>query len=63
MKKRIKSRAVTVYVDPRYERQLNYLKYTTGVTSYIESCLDKLEIDELKMQCIEAAIKLKEVAK
>ena len=58
-KKRIKSKSITMYVDPKYADKITYLKYTTGVTAYFENALDKLKIDEEKMATIKAAEALK----
>lgn len=51
-KKRLKTRALTLYVDPKYEDKILYLKYTGGLTRFVEECLDKVEIDENLMRSI-----------
>jgi hypothetical protein len=51
-KKRIKSRALTLYVSPKYEDKILFLKYTGGLTRYIEQCLEKVQIDENLMKSI-----------
>lgn len=51
-KKRLKTRALTLYVDPKYEDKILYLKYTGGLTRFVEECLDKVEIDETLMRSI-----------
>jgi hypothetical protein len=50
--KRIKTRALTLYVSPKYEDKILFLKYTGGLTRYIEECLDKVQIDENLMKSI-----------
>ena len=51
-KKRLKTRALTLYVSPKYEDAILYLKYTGGLTRYIEQCLEKVQIDENLMKSI-----------
>lgn len=51
-KKRLKTRALTLYVSQKYEDKILFLKYTGGLTRYIEECLDKVEIDENLMRSI-----------
>lgn len=51
-KKRLKSRNITLYVSPKYDDTILFLKYTGGLTRYIEECLDKVEIDENLMRSI-----------
>ena len=58
-KNRIKSKAIAVYVDPKYEDKITYVKYTVGITKFVEQALDKLKIDEEKMATIRAAEALK----
>ena len=45
MQKRNKSRAITLYVDPKYEDTLMFLKYTGGITPWVESCLEQVKVD------------------
>lgn len=59
MTERKKSKAIAVYVDPKYEDKLTYIKYTVGITKFVEQALDKLKIDEDKMATIKAAEALK----
>lgn len=59
MTERKKSKAIAVYVDPKYEDKLTYIKYTIGITKFVEQALDKLKIDEEKMATIKAAEALK----
>lgn len=59
MKKRIKSKSITMYIDPKYSDKILYLKYTSSVTEFFEQALDKLKIDEEKMATIKAAEALK----
>lgn len=58
-KNRKKSKAIAVYVDPTYEDKLTYVKYTVGITKFVEQALDKIKIDEEKMATIRAAEALK----
>lgn len=51
-KTRRKTRAVTVYVDPKYEDKLSYLRYKQGITDFFEECLEKLQIDEKTMKLV-----------
>lgn len=51
-KKRLKTRALTLYVSPKYEDKILFLKYTGGLTRFVEECLDKVEIDENLMRSI-----------
>lgn len=59
MAERKKSKAIAVYVDPKYEDKITYVKYTVGITKFVEQALDKLKIDEEKMATIKAAEALK----
>lgn len=59
MAERKKSKAIAVYVDPKYEDKITYVKYTVGITKFVEQALDKLKIDEDKMATIKAAEALK----
>jgi hypothetical protein len=57
-KTRAKAKTITLYVNPKYTEKLTYLKYTGGITKFIEHALDGLEIDETLMRsikCIEFA--------
>lgn len=51
-KKRLKSRNITLYVSPKYDDAILFLKYTGGLTRYIEQCLEKVQIDENLMKSI-----------
>lgn len=50
---RAKTRQLTINLSPKYDRQLTYLKYTGGITAFLERALDKVEIDENLMRSIE----------
>lgn len=52
MANRNKARAVTVYLDQKYGDTINYLKLTQGLTHYIETCLDKVEVDPEKLKAV-----------
>ena len=52
MKKRIKTKAVTMFVDPKYEDTLLWLKHTGGMTAWFEKQLDTVKIDPDMMKCI-----------
>lgn len=51
-KKRLKTRALTLYVDPKYEDKILFLKYTGGLTRFVEKCLNDVQIDENLMRSI-----------
>jgi len=53
MANRTKARAVTVYLDPKYNNTISYLKLTQGLTKYIETCLDAVKVDPEKLKAIE----------
>ena len=53
MANRTKARAVTVYLDQKYNDTINYLKLTQGLTKYIETCLDAVQIDQEKLKAME----------
>ena len=53
MANRTKARAVTVYIDQRYNDTINYLKLTQGLTKYIETCLDAVQIDQEKLKAMQ----------
>lgn len=53
MANRTKARAVTVYIDPKYNYTISYLKLTQGLTKYIETCLDAVQIDPEKLKAME----------
>lgn len=59
MKKRIKSKSITMYIDPKYSDKILYLKYTSSVTEFFEKALDKLKVDEDKLAAIKAVQALK----
>jgi hypothetical protein len=52
MAKRIKCRAVTMYLDPKYEDKLTFLRGTIGITQYFSKCLDRLTIDAKTYEAI-----------
>ena len=51
-KKRIKSKSITMYIDPKYTDKVNYLKHTSGLTNFVERALDALEVDPAKMRWV-----------
>ena len=53
MANRSKTRAVTVYLDPKYNDTIAYLKLTQGLTNYIEQCLDAVKIDPEKLKAVQ----------
>jgi len=59
MAERKKSKAIAVYLDPSYEDKLTYVKYTIGITKFIEQALDKLKVDEEKLAAIKAVQAMK----
>lgn len=52
MANRTKARAVTVYIDPKYNDTISYLKLTQGLTNYIEQCLDAVKVDPEKLNAV-----------
>lgn len=62
-KKRIKSKAITMYIDPKYTDKIDYLKLTKGVTAFFEENLDKLKVDEGKLRVLQDLRKMKAAAK
>ena len=62
-KKRIKSKALTVYVDPKFNDVIEYLKNTTGLTAAVEKMLSEVRIDPVHWEIIKAAKELKEALK
>lgn len=48
-KKRLKTRALTLYVDPKYNDKITFLKYTCGLTRFVERCLENVQVDEAVM--------------
>ena len=57
--KRLKTKTITMYVSPKYEDKLNYLKHTTGITAFMEEALDKLVVDEKTLDMIRTLEKSK----
>lgn len=57
--KRLKTKTITMYVSPKYEDKLNYLKHTTGITAFMEEALDKLVVDDKTMDMIRTLEKSK----
>ena len=53
MANRTKARAVTVYLDQKYNDTINYLQLTQGLTKYIETCLDAVQIDPEKLKAMQ----------
>lgn len=62
-KKRIKSKAITMYVDPKYTDVIDYLKLTKGVTTFFEECLDKVKVDDGKLRVLQDLREMKKNAK
>ena len=62
-KKRNKTKAITMYVDPKYEDVIDYIKLTKGVTSFFEECLDKVKVDPGKLQIVKELRELKKTVK
>jgi len=62
-KKRIKSKAITMYIDPKYTDKIDYLKLTKGVTAFFEESLDKLKVDEGKLRVLQDLREMKKNAK
>lgn len=52
MKKRLKTKAVTMYVDQKYDDTLLWLKHTGGMTAWFETQLDTVKIDPDMMKSI-----------
>lgn len=52
MKKRIKTKAVTMYVDPKYTDKIDYIKQYGGITAWFEQCLDNMPTDPDKMRLV-----------
>lgn len=46
---RRKTKTLTVFLDPKYEEKLAYIKDTVGLTTWVEKLLDELEIDPKKL--------------
>ena len=61
-KKRLKSRSITMYVDPKYNDKLLYLRHTIGVTKFFEQCLEDLKVDEEKVVQLKDAIESAKIA-
>lgn len=61
-KKRLKSRSITMYVDPKYSDKLLYLRHTIRVTKFFEQCLENLKVDESKIVQLKDAIESARVA-
>lgn len=53
MANRSKTRAVTVYLDQKYNDTIAYLKLTQGLTNYIEHCLDAVNVDPEKLKAVQ----------
>lgn len=59
MAERKKSKAIAVYVDPKYEDKITYVKYTIGITKLVEQALDNVVVDEKKLAAIKSVAALK----
>lgn len=62
-KTRNKTKAITMYVDPKYTDVIDYLKLTKGVTRFFEECLDSVKVDEGKLQVLKELRAMKAAAK
>ena len=62
-KTRNKTKAITMYIDPKYTDVIDYLKLTKGVTRFFEECLDTVKIDEAKLKIIKDLQEMKKTAK
>ena len=58
-KKRLKTKSITMYIDPKYTDKVNYLKHTTGLTRFVEDALENLAVDEQKMAMVKQLEELK----
>ena len=58
-KKRLKTKSITMYIDPKYTDKVNYLKHTTGLTRFVEDALENLVVDEQKMAMVKQLEELK----
>lgn len=52
MVNRKKSKAISLYFDPKYADKLNYLRDTIGITKFFTDCLDQLEIDQKRLDML-----------
>lgn len=57
---RRKTKTLTVFLDPKYEEKLSYIKNTIGLTTWVEKLLDELEIDPKKLNDIKKMRELQE---
>lgn len=57
---RKKTRQITVNIDPAFNDKIAYLKYTTGLTAFIEKALAGLKVDEAVMRSIKKIENVKE---
>ena len=51
-KKRLKTKSITMYIDPKYTDKITYLKHTTGLTKFVEDALERLVVDPEKMRMV-----------
>lgn len=58
-KKRLKTKSITMYIDPKYTDKVNYLKHTTGLTRFVEDALENLVVDEQKMAMVKQLEEMK----
>jgi hypothetical protein len=52
-----------MYVDPKYEDVIDYIKLTKGVTSFFEECLAKVKVDPEKLKIVKELRELKKTVK
>lgn len=50
---RKKTKALAVYVDPKYSEKIDYVRKTVGITKFVEDALDKVEIDPEKLKALQ----------
>lgn len=61
-KKRLKTKSITMYIDPKYEDVIDYIKLTKGITSFFEECLDKVKVDPEKLKIVKELRELRKTA-
>lgn len=50
---RRKTKALAVYIDPKYTDKVEYIKKTVGITKFVENALEKVKIDPKKVEALE----------
>lgn len=51
--KRNKTRPLAVYIDSKYNDKIDYIKHTTGITKFVETCLDNFHMDPQVMRMLQ----------